>query len=186
MKKEVSSLKANRLINHGPVVLVTCGSEKPNIITVAWCMPVGREGDFSLLAISLGNTRYSTGLILKEKEFVVNVPGFSLLSRVRFCGTVSGREVDKFKEASLTPEKAQKVKVPLIKECLAHLECEVVEHRVYGDHTVFIGKIVSASVEEEAFDGFWLIKEVEKRTIHHLGADFYCYPEKRVKPSTLQ
>ncbi|RJS89047.1 flavin reductase family protein, partial [Candidatus Bathyarchaeota archaeon] len=38
---------------------------------------------------------------------------------------------------------------PLIKECFAHLECRVVDQHVCGDHTLFVGEIVAASIEEE-------------------------------------
>ncbi|MGA2916271.1 MAG: flavin reductase [Sedimentisphaerales bacterium] len=44
------------------------------------------------------------------------------------CGTVSGRDNDKFKQMGLTPVAAQTAKVPVIQECIMYYECRVV-HR---------------------------------------------------------
>jgi len=35
-KTALSPVNSTRLINHGPVVMVTSGADKPNIFTVAW------------------------------------------------------------------------------------------------------------------------------------------------------
>jgi flavin reductase (DIM6/NTAB) family NADH-FMN oxidoreductase RutF len=45
---------------------------------------------------------------------------------VQYCGTVSGRDYDKFKEKQLTAIPSKKVKTPIIKECILHFECRVV------------------------------------------------------------
>jgi len=37
----------------------------------------------------------------------------------------SGKDIDKFKKYGLTELLAEKVEAPLIKECIAHLECKV-------------------------------------------------------------
>ena len=52
-------------------------------------------------------------------------------------------------ELDLTSIPAEKVKAPLIKECFGHLECKVVESHTYGDHTLIVGEVVSATVNEE-------------------------------------
>ena len=96
-RKTIAPGYANRLINNGPVVLVTCGRDPHNIITVAWITSVSSTPP--LLAIAIGKARYSRQLIDESGEFVVNVPPASLLDSVWKCGTISGRDADKFRAA---------------------------------------------------------------------------------------
>ncbi|MEW6606754.1 MAG: flavin reductase family protein [bacterium] len=172
-KKEVSPVYANRLINSGCVVLVTSISKegKPNILTVAWQMPVSHQPP--LCAISVAKSHFSHQLIESTREFSINIPNISLLNQVKFCGTTSGKNIDKFKESGLTALPSRIVKPPLIKECPGHLECEVLEMYPGGDHTIFIGKIVSACANEDLFDGaFWRIEKTN--FIYHFGGTSFA------------
>ena len=154
-------------MNHGPTVLASCHHEGTNnIITLAWCMPVSIEPP--MMAISVAPARFSHDLIAGSGEFVINVPGSELLPAVWFCGTRSGRDVDKFGGAGLTAGAAASVGAPIVNECFAHIECEVVDAPSEGDHTVFMGKVVSGSVETDAFDGHLRLVE-PFHTLHHLG-----------------
>lgn len=180
MKEEIPISKANRLINHGSVILVTSYFEgKSNIITLAWQMPVSHRP--MLVAISIATTHYSHDMIKNSNEFVINVPNVDLLPQVHYCGTISGREVDKFEQSGLTPLPARKVKPPLISECIGHIECKVQSVSLTGDHSLFIGKVLAASVEAELFDGCWKPDEPKAKTLHHLGGNLYTTPHKRIK-----
>jgi flavin reductase (DIM6/NTAB) family NADH-FMN oxidoreductase RutF len=102
MKEEIQISKANRLINHGSVILVTSHFEgKSNIITLAWQMPVSHSP--MLVAIAIAKTHYSHEMIQNGSEFVINVPNMALLSQVHYCGSISGRKANKFEQSSLTP-----------------------------------------------------------------------------------
>jgi flavin reductase (DIM6/NTAB) family NADH-FMN oxidoreductase RutF len=131
-----------------PIVLVTSKSKngKSNIITVGMYMPVSYEPP--LVAISLKKGRYTQQLIKETGEFVINVPGKNLVDAARICGTLSGRKSDKFKEANLTPIPAKKVKPPLIKECIAHIECRVKADCMVGDSFLFIGEPLMGHVNK--------------------------------------
>lgn len=178
MKIEVPLQKANRIINSGQVILVSCAYEKrANIITLAWKTPLSHNP--ALMAISLTKKRFSYDLIKKSGEFVVNVPSIDLLDEAVFCGTHSGRDVDKFKETDLTAQKANKLKTaPLIKECIGHLECRLKEEHDVGDHVLIIGDIVHASAEKELFDEKWLVNKL--KLIYHLGDKFFTTSEKEI------
>jgi flavin reductase (DIM6/NTAB) family NADH-FMN oxidoreductase RutF len=132
-------------------VLLTCNdkSGKTNIITLAWHTPISRIPP--LYGISISPKRYSHELIQKTKEFVVNFAPYTLAEEVDFCGTHSGRETNKIEETKLTLMPAQKVKVPLIKECYAHLECKLAKTLTIGDHTLFVGEVVNILVDKDAF-----------------------------------
>jgi len=131
-----------------PVVLATCVDAKgrPNVITLGMYMSISQRPP--QVCIGVAPQRYSHDLIAGQGEFVVNSPGIEIANRVHICGVKSGRDVDKFKEAGLTPIPAQRVRPPLIKECYGHLECRVVNRIVCGDHTLFVGEVVAASVDE--------------------------------------
>ncbi|UCE17967.1 MAG: flavin reductase family protein [Gemmatimonadota bacterium] len=180
MKIEIPLSKANRLINHGPTVLITSQSGgRPNIMTAAWQTPVSK--DPPLVAVSIAPGRYSHQLIEESREFVVNVPSHVLLKEVHGCGTVSGQEVDKFRKFGLTPEDAAHVGAPLIKECIAHLECRLYDSFGIGDHTLFVGQVLAASVEEDLFDDFLKVDDPRAKTLHHLGSNKYTCPDQRIE-----
>jgi len=161
--------RSTRLISSGQVVLVTCAyKERRNIITLAWCMPLSHKPP--LAGISIAKTHFSNELIRNSREFAINVPDFSLLDKVVYCGTHSGREVDKFKETRLTPDKANRIaEPPLIAECVGHLECKVEDIKEAGDHTLFIGRIVYAQAKEHLFKDTWLVNKT--KLIFHLGGN---------------
>ncbi|MDI6641544.1 MAG: flavin reductase family protein, partial [Elusimicrobiota bacterium] len=117
------------------VFAVSCDETgKPNIIPLGWSMPTSHQPP--LVAISVGNTRYSYKLISKTKEFVLSFPSEKMSKEVMFCGTHSGQDIDKFKETGLTALPAKTVKPPLIKECIVNFECKVVSELKTGDHTI--------------------------------------------------
>lgn len=166
-KRPLDISKVTGLVNHGPTVLVSCSHDgKRNLITLAWTSPV--SADPRLVAVAVAPGRFSHDLIRESREFVVNVPSSEILPAVWECGTVSGRDVDKFESAGLTAEQAQSVKAPLVAECFAHIECRVVAAPVLGDHTLFVGEVLAASAELEAFDGHLTLRE-PYHTLHHLG-----------------
>ncbi len=178
-KKTISPGHANRLINHGPVVLVTCGDDPCNIITVAWITSVSSSPP--LLAIAIGKNRYSRQLIDESGEFVVNVPPATLLDSVWTCGRISGRDGDKFALAGLTKVKSENVSPPLIAECIAWLECRVTQKVEVGDHILFIGEPAAVSVRSDAFDDVYHLGHPHQ-TLHHLGGDCFAISSGIVRP----
>ncbi|MEM3400365.1 MAG: flavin reductase family protein [Candidatus Micrarchaeia archaeon] len=136
------------------VVLVSSVNKegKANIITLAWAMPASFNP--FMVAICVGNTRYSHKSISETREFVLGIPSENMVEEALFCGTTSGRDTDKF--SKLTPMKADCVKPPLIKECMANMECKVVASIGTGDHTIFVGEVVkihdSGRREKKLFD----------------------------------
>jgi len=130
--------------------LVSCidKSGRPNIITCSAVFPV-QPG---YVGVAVGFTRYSHNLIKESGEFVVNFPSKELEEAMYFCGSRSGRNIDKFREANLTPKPSRKLKTPIISECVAWIECKNFSEAVTHDHTIFIGKVVSAYAREDALE----------------------------------
>ena len=136
-----------------PVVLVSCGGTqdwKPNLITIAWAGSVC--SDPPMLSFSVRPERYSHAIIQATREFVVNIPHPRQAKAVDWCGTVSGRDVDKFAETGLTPAKALKVRCPIITECLLNIECRVQKFLKLGSHTMFVAEVVAVQVSSTLLD----------------------------------
>lgn len=188
MKIKLNNDIASRLVNCGEVILISSGYQnKANIITCAWHMPLSKTPP--LLAIALAKGHFSSELITKSREFVINVPHWALLDKVMLCGSVSGRQKDKFKEAGFTPQKTSLLKeTPKIRECIANIECKLSSIKEAGDHFIFFGEAVYAEAEEKYFiNDFWDTAKIE--LIFHLGGKFFFksspffeFQAKEVKP----
>ena len=161
--------------------LITCKgrNEEINVMAVAWIVPVSVNPP--LLAMSIRPERYSHDLIMETKEFVVNIPTFKLAQKVLLCGRRSGRKHEKFKEASLSPQKAKKVTAPMIKECIAHLECKLKKTISVGDHTLIIGEVVTAYALNGYFEDVYDMTKF--RPCLHIGKNsFTTCIKKSVEP----
>jgi len=169
-KVEVDLFSAYRLLHPRHVVLVSCADKagKANIITLAWSMPISIRPP--MLAVSISPKNHSHQLIEETREIVVNVPTMDIVKETLICGRISGRGYDKFREAGLTPLPAKMVRPPIIKECVAHLECKLRQQITTGDHTLFVGDILTAYANEEAFErGKVALKRV--KPVYHVGGD---------------
>jgi flavin reductase (DIM6/NTAB) family NADH-FMN oxidoreductase RutF len=151
-----------------PSIMATCGDLDgvSNIITLAWAGNVASIP--AMVAIGVRESRFSYDLIKNSGEFVINLPTIATCKAMDLCGSISGRDGDKFKASGLTKEKASKVRAPLIKECPVNIEC-VVRHVVKaGSHDVFLGEVVAIDVDEaNTENGF--VKPEEAIAYHARG-----------------
>lgn len=146
-------VKPFRPVYPSPAALITSVSEdgRPNIITLGEVFNVSIAQPV-ILGIAIAKPRYSHELISATREYVVNLARADMVEVVDRCGTISGRDVDKFAEYGLTSVPADKVKPPLIGECPVSIECRVLGIQEIGDHDLFLGEAVAEHVAEEALD----------------------------------
>ncbi|MDY6987084.1 MAG: flavin reductase family protein [Thermodesulfobacteriota bacterium] len=154
--KSMQLRKAFMLMEPGPVVLVTTNDgKKNNIMTISWTMVV----DFTpIFAITTGPWNYSYAALRKSGECVIAIPTVDLIDQVVGVGTCSGTDTDKFEKFGLTPVKGKHVSSPLLKECLANIECKVIN--VVKKHNIVVLEGVAAYFDSS---------RKEKRTIHAIG-----------------
>lgn len=136
-----------------PAVLVSCGGFggwKANLITVAWAGTVC--SDPPMLSISLRPERYSFGIIEATGEFVVNLTSPAQARAVDWCGVVSGRDLDKFAGAGLTPGAALKLRCPIVRECPLNIECRIESSRKLGTHALFLAEVVAVQASSALID----------------------------------
>jgi len=171
-KVNVEFSLAYRLLHPMHTALVSCVGKngKPNVLPVAWVMPTSRNP--ALVAISVAPSRYSHALIEETGEFAVNFPTVDIVEETLACGKKSGRKHDKFNETGLTPLPSRKLKAPIIKECIAHLECKLNSQFETGDHTIFVGEVIEAYANESVFTNKYDIDKA--RMLFHLGGNVFA------------
>jgi len=159
--------KAFTLMESGPVVLVTTNDgKKSNIMTISWTMVL----DFTpVFAITTGEWNYSFAALRRTKECVIAIPTVDMLDKVVGIGTCSGRDTDKFSKFELTPVKGRIVRSPLVKECLANIECRVID--IVRKHNIVVLEGVAAYIDTA---------RKEKRTVHAVGDGTFIVDGRRI------
>jgi flavin reductase (DIM6/NTAB) family NADH-FMN oxidoreductase RutF len=154
--KERQISKAFTLMESGPVVLVTTSDgKKHNIMTISWTMVV----DFTLIfAITTGPWNYSFGALRKSKACVISIPTVDMIDKIVGVGICYGADTDKFEKFKLTPMKGKHIQAPLIRECLANIECKVID--IVKKHNIVVLEGVAAYFDNS---------RKEKRTVHAVG-----------------
>jgi len=156
MMEKMRIAKAFTLMEPGPVVFITTNDgEKSNIMTISWTMVM----DFTpIFAITTGPWNYSYTALQESGECVIAIPTVEMIDQVVGVGTCSGVDMDKFEKFGLTPVKGELVGAPLIKECLANIECKVVD--IVEEHNIVVLKGIAAYFDSS---------RKEKRTLHAVG-----------------
>lgn len=171
MKKTAVSLdKAYLLLNHGPVTLISTAYDgKQNVMAASWVMPL----DFSppKLALVIDSQSYTHALMQESRELVVNIPSNMIAEKVLSAGGESGRNMDKFAHCGLQTEVASMVAAPLVKGCLAWLECKLIpEQHIESTYDLFVVEVVAAWADTDVFDGTcWRFTEESQRTMHYIS-----------------
>lgn len=154
--RQLKLSRAFTLIEPGPVVLVTThDGDKSNVMTISWTMVL----DFTpVLAITTGAWNYSFKALQETRECVIAIPTVDMLDQVVGIGTCSGADTDKFAKFNLTAVHGKAVKAPLVKECLANIECRVVD--IIPRHNIIVLEAVAAHIDPA---------RKEKRMVHAVG-----------------
>ena len=153
---------------HETALVTCCDAEgRPNIIAIAWLIPVSISPP--LLGMSIRPTRHSHGLIQATGEFVVNVATHEIAQQALFCGRRSGRDMDKFAATGLTPGQARHVRPPTVEECIGHLECRVVQDVEAGDHRLVVAEVLAAYARPRVLDDNGLYDLSRVHLLFHLG-----------------
>ena len=167
MMKRLPIGKAFTLMESGPVVLVTTrDGGKNNIMTISWTMVM----DFTpVFAITTGEWNHSFAALRKNRECVIAIPTVDMLDKVVGIGTCSGKDTDKFAKFKLTPVQGKVVGAPLIKECLANIECKVID--IVKKHNIVVLEAVAACIDTA---------RKEKRTVHAVGDGTFIVDGRRI------
>ncbi len=180
MRHSIPEADARRLLAGGPVVLVTTSWRGvSNVMPAVFVTPL--SFDPPLIGLAVHPSRHTHDMIKYSEEFALNVPSRELLHHCQYLGSISGREADKFELTRLPTFRARRVEAPLLEGCVAYIECGVEDALIMGDHTLFVGKVVAAQVEKEAFEETWLLADPELKPLHYLGLNYYAVLSERLE-----
>lgn len=147
-KHDFSVDRVRRLLEPGPVVLVSSGSgSETNIMTLGWQTVMQFQPSLIGCMISAGNHSFS--LIRDSGECVINIPDAAMIDTVARIGNSSGAEIDKFEAFGLTPERSDQVEPPAIGECFASFECRLHDDVLVDSYNFFILEVVKAHVARD-------------------------------------
>jgi flavin reductase (DIM6/NTAB) family NADH-FMN oxidoreductase RutF len=151
--------RACTYLEPGPILLVSSQHDgERNVMTLGWHVVMDFSPSLAGCMISAGN--HSFDLIWRSCQCVLNVPTEQLVDTVVGIGNCSGRDMDKFERFGLVADPATRVVAPLIRDCFAAFECELVEDSLVDRYNFFIFEIVKAHVAS---------KSVQPRTLHYTG-----------------
>jgi len=105
-------------------LLVSGDMEKANVMTIGWGL-IGVLWGKPVFMVAVRPSRHTFKFLEKFGDFTVNVPKRDMEEVAEYCGAISGRDCDKFKEKGLAIGRSKKVSSPIISDCIVHYECKV-------------------------------------------------------------
>jgi len=170
-RRELDRRLLGRVLEPSPVVLVTSIYRgQPNMMTAAWLTTLGNDPARLGLAIMPG--RLTHEFISRSEAFGLSVMSLDQLDAVHRCGTVSGRDEDKFATTGLLGMDATEIEAPLIEQGVAWVECGLVSRFSVSDHDLFVGEVLAVSAIDELFSDRWRIQEGSELIHHIAGAEY--------------
>lgn len=158
-KKDLPTDQIRKFLEPGPIVLVSsCYKNETNIMTMGWYTVM--EFNPALVGCIIASSNHSFNLIKKSRQCVINIPTADMIDTVVGIGNSTGGDTDKFKKFKLTPEDASTVNAPLIRECYAHFECELIDDHLLREYNFFIFEVKKAQAA---------IFPKYPRTVHYRG-----------------
>lgn len=129
-----------------------------NVMTIGWCLG-GVMWKEAVVAVPVRHSRYSHELMEKHGEFTIFVPTCEFSNEIKFCGTKSGRDVNKIKELNLNIKNSDYVSAPEVIGEGYTIHCrviykneysednmsqEVIKNYLSGDfHTLYFAKVLA-------------------------------------------
>ena len=154
---ECSNEILSRMRSEGVLCTVVDKAGEQNLLTLGWGL-IGRSYHaHPIFVIAVTPLRYSWHFLEQVPEFVIAVPDHALEEATALCGTKSGRDLDKFRAAGLTPVPSLHVRPPSIPQCPINVECRVYasvapphmlltpEHRrrpIEEQHTIYFAEVL--------------------------------------------
>lgn len=138
----------------GQIVLVSTRSLRGELhaASKSWLTLVAAEPPMLGLCCKLSHRTAIN--ILETREFVINIPGEDLVSRVWSAGDTVASDVESHDPVAWSFAAAVRVSAPRVLECRAHIECVLDSTRRFNDEEmIFFARIVSASVDESLLKG---------------------------------
>jgi flavin reductase (DIM6/NTAB) family NADH-FMN oxidoreductase RutF len=112
------------LIEKGAFLTVK-SAERSNTMAIGWGM-MGICWRKPILMVAVRNSRFTFQIMEAADDFTVTMPSGNLRDEFFYCGTKSGRDVNKFQECGLEIAAGRAVGSPIIATPGLHVECRIV------------------------------------------------------------
>jgi len=135
--------KVLRKLEYGVYVVSMGKGNEGNAFTASWVAQVSSEPP--MVMISVNNKHQSTPILKEHGAFVINLVSkdHESVAKTYYGPAESGYE--KLKTTDI--EESPVTKTPLISGMEGFLDCRIVDTILAGNHTVFIGEVLAASIE---------------------------------------
>ena len=164
---------ARRLLNPGPVAIVTTSWRgMTNAAPIAWTTTLAMEP--ATVGVVIHPHRHTADMIRFSEEFAINIPGPSLAKQTAFLGSFTGLNTNKLEAAGLELFNGLSISAPLIENCLAWIECGLEDVVRFGDHSLYVGKVLKVQALEEAYAQQWLLAEPRYSPLTYIGGTRYA------------
>ena len=142
------AIAADMVSNLGPLsaaFLTVKHEDVLNTMTIGW----GSHGIFwnrPIFIVAVRSARYTHEILDKALEFTVTIPEDpSFKEALALCGTVSGRDQDKFAAAGLIALPSKAIQTPIIAGTASQYECTVVYRQSMTDEALISQEIKQRS-----------------------------------------
>ena len=154
-------------------ILLNTNGDKFNSMVIGWGH-LGTLWSLPTFHVYVRRGRYTKGQLDKTGEFTISVPLSGVIPEIaKVCGSQSGFNIDKVKEAGLTLEEAETIHTPGVREYPLTIECKIlyaqeqdlalipkeIREKAYPQdvpgtwpmanrdpHTMYVGQIVDAYI----------------------------------------
>jgi flavin reductase (DIM6/NTAB) family NADH-FMN oxidoreductase RutF len=160
-----------------PVAAVLVGANvggRPNYLPMAWVGIV----DYCSVSLAMAKAHHTHAGVRENRTFSVNLPSLDLIADVDYCGSVSGRQVDK---AGLFESFYGELgTAPMIRQCPVNMECRLTRILdLFPAHDIFVGEIVATYCDEECItDGVVDLSKVRPILYAETDASYWTLGER--------
>lgn len=136
------------------ILLTTKQGEQVNTMSIAWGM-LGIQWNKPIFIAVVRESRFTKNILEQNGEFTINIPGQNFDQKIiGYCGSRSGRDVDKIQEMNLTLEEPLSISVPGIRQLPLTLECKVLYKQKQDLNAIPEELLERFYPKEEAYQAF--------------------------------
>ncbi len=133
-------------LSHGVYVLGTRRGREMTAMTAAWVSQVSEHPP--CIAVAVRDDRYTHSVIMESSTFSLSVLRDDQVDVATHFAETSGEYHDKLHGV---PYGQSPGGSPILLDCLAYLDCKVLDTARAGDHTIFIGEIIAGEAYGESY-----------------------------------
>ncbi len=141
-----SILAGLRYLTHGVYVMGTRRGRQSNAMTASWVMQTSERPP--CVAVAVRSDRYTHDIALESETFALSVLREDQVDVATHFADTSGEYHDKLQGIpyGLTPGGS-----PFLLDCLAYLDCRVIDRARAGDHTVVVGEVTASDTLDQSY-----------------------------------